>query len=129
MARLIGWSTTVVDGRPTHANALRFSQANKIIVGKPETVLDQLSFDHRTAIVLMTHNYNYDLAMLASLQNIGVPYIGLLGPAAKRDRLLNDLAEKGIHIDGSTPLIPRPEDVALPAPVEVLRRLSLGKFP
>jgi xanthine dehydrogenase accessory factor len=99
MARLIGWSTTVVDGRPTHANSLRFAQANKIIVGKPETVLAQLSIDNRTAIVLMTHNYNYDLAMLASLENIGVPYIGLLGPAAKRDRLLNDLAENGIHFD------------------------------
>ena len=37
--------------------------------------------------------------------------------------------EKGIHIDGQTPLIPRPSEVSLPAPVEVLRRLSLGKFP
>ncbi len=99
MARLIGWSTNVVDGRPTHANTVRFGQANKIIVGKPETVIDQLTFDNRTAIVLMTHNYNYDLAMLGCLVNAGIPYIGLLGPAAKRDRLLNDLAEKGVHFD------------------------------
>jgi beta-1,4-mannosyl-glycoprotein beta-1,4-N-acetylglucosaminyltransferase len=45
------------------------------------------------------------------------------------EQTYNYWIEKGIHIDGSTPLIPRPEDVALPAPVEVLRRLSLGKFP
>lgn len=99
MARLIGWSTTVVDGRPTHANTLRFGQANKVIVGKPETVIAQLAFDHRTAIVLMTHNYNYDLAMLGCLINAGLPYIGLLGPAAKRDRLLNDLAVSDLHFD------------------------------
>jgi beta-1,4-mannosyl-glycoprotein beta-1,4-N-acetylglucosaminyltransferase len=37
--------------------------------------------------------------------------------------------EKGIHIDGQTPLILRPSEVPLPAPVEVLRRLGLGKFP
>lgn len=97
MARLIGWSTTVVDGRPTHANTLRFAQANRIIVGKPEEVLRQLSFDDRTAIVLMTHNYNYDLAMLSGLNNYSLSYIGLLGPAAKRDRLLNDLAKEGVH--------------------------------
>ncbi|WP_439506134.1 XdhC family protein [Sediminibacterium sp.] len=99
MARLIGWSTTVVDGRPTHANTLRFGQASKVIVGKPETVFSQLSFDNRTAMVLMTHNYNYDLAMLTCLANIDIPYIGLLGPTAKRDRLLSELAENGVHFD------------------------------
>ena len=37
--------------------------------------------------------------------------------------------EGGVHIDGQTQLIPRPPEVPLPAPVEVLRRLNLGKFP
>jgi beta-1,4-mannosyl-glycoprotein beta-1,4-N-acetylglucosaminyltransferase len=37
--------------------------------------------------------------------------------------------EQGIHTDGKTPLIPRPSEVPLPAPVEVLRRLGLGTFP
>jgi xanthine/CO dehydrogenase XdhC/CoxF family maturation factor len=97
MARLIGWSTTVVDGRPTHANTLRFGLANKIVVGKPEEVIRQLHFDQRTAIVLMTHNYNYDLGMLAGLIHRKLTYIGLLGPAAKRERLFNDLTAAGLH--------------------------------
>jgi beta-1,4-mannosyl-glycoprotein beta-1,4-N-acetylglucosaminyltransferase len=37
--------------------------------------------------------------------------------------------KNGIHIDGKTSLTPRPVEVPLPAPVEVLQRLSLGKFP
>jgi len=37
--------------------------------------------------------------------------------------------EKGLHTDGKTPLIPRPEEVPLPAPIEVLKRLNLGRFP
>lgn len=37
--------------------------------------------------------------------------------------------EKGIWPDGKTSLIPRPPEVPLPAPVEVLQRLNLGKFP
>ena len=36
--------------------------------------------------------------------------------------------EGGVHIDGQTQLIPRPPEVSLPAPVEVLRRLNLGTF-
>ena len=35
----------------------------------------------------------------------------------------------GIHTDGQTPLQKRPDEVPLPAPVEVLRRLKLGTFP
>jgi Glycosyltransferase family 17 len=37
--------------------------------------------------------------------------------------------EQGIHTDGHTPLVKRPPEVPLPAPVEVLRRLGLGTFP
>ena len=37
--------------------------------------------------------------------------------------------EKGIWPDGHTPLIRRPPEAPLPAPVEVLQRLNLGKFP
>jgi beta-1,4-mannosyl-glycoprotein beta-1,4-N-acetylglucosaminyltransferase len=39
------------------------------------------------------------------------------------------LIENGIHTDGKTTLVRRPAEVPLPAPVEVLRRLNLGKFP
>jgi beta-1,4-mannosyl-glycoprotein beta-1,4-N-acetylglucosaminyltransferase len=42
--------------------------------------------------------------------------------------LLREMIESGMHTDGQTQLIPRPPEVPLPAPVEVLRRLNLGKF-
>lgn len=41
----------------------------------------------------------------------------------------DDLITRGIHTDGETPLVPRPDSVPLPAPIEVLRRLNLGRFP
>ena len=42
--------------------------------------------------------------------------------------LLQEMIESGMHTDGQTQLIPRPPEVSLPAPVEVLRRLNLGNF-
>jgi beta-1,4-mannosyl-glycoprotein beta-1,4-N-acetylglucosaminyltransferase len=36
--------------------------------------------------------------------------------------------ERGVWLDGKTELTPRPPEVPLPAPVEVLRKLNLGKF-
>lgn len=97
MAALLGWEVTLVDGRATHANLQRFGTVQRLLVGKPGVIFPELQFDYRTAIVLMTHNYNYDTELLGLLRAHEIPYIGLLGPAAKRDRMLQELSEKGIH--------------------------------
>ena len=49
----------------------------------------------------MTHNYNYDLALLKELAATEFAYIGLLGPSQKRDRLLADLSDAGTHFSES----------------------------
>jgi beta-1,4-mannosyl-glycoprotein beta-1,4-N-acetylglucosaminyltransferase len=49
--------------------------------------------------------------------------------AAQTPELFKQLIEEGVHTDGKTPLMRRPDVVPLPAPVEVLRRLNLGTFP
>ena len=96
MAAIIGWDIAIVDGRITHANTQRFPSIKQIHVGKPAEVISQLCIDHRTALVLMTHNYNYDLSMLELLQGKPFGYLGLLGPAAKRERMFDELKQKGI---------------------------------
>jgi len=97
IAGIIGWPVTVVDGRASHASVQRFPAAEKILVGKPDDVIGKILFDERTAVVLMTHNYNYDIAMLPLLMEKKVAYIGMLGPASKRNRMLHELEQKGIH--------------------------------
>ena len=98
MANTLGWEPSVIDGRPTHAKRERFVSACQILVSKPEKVLEQLVIDEQTVFVLMTHNYNYDLAMLKALVNTSVSYIGLLGPKKKLDRMLGDLKSEGITL-------------------------------
>jgi xanthine/CO dehydrogenase XdhC/CoxF family maturation factor len=97
MAQLLGWNTSLIDGRLTHANTQRFPEANEIIVGKPNEVLEKLVFDYRTALVLMTHNYQYDLVMLEGLLTMNLSYIGLLGPSGKRTRILSEIQERGLN--------------------------------
>lgn len=96
MAAIVGWDITMVDGRITHANAQRFPSVKQILVGKPQELISQINIDDRTALVLMTHNYNYDLSMLELLQGKPFGYIGLLGPASKRERMFDELKHKGI---------------------------------
>ena len=91
IAYLLGWEVTVVDGRPTHASAERFPNANQVVVAKPDQVLSQVNIDEQTAFVLMTHNYNYDLDLLNLLLDTNAPYIGTLGPRKKLTRMLDEL--------------------------------------
>lgn len=102
MAHIAGWQTTVVDGRPGHANRQRFPDAGRIITGKPPAVLAQLTADTQTAFVLMTHNYQYDVAMLEGLLPEDAGYIGVLGPGRKLERMLQELEEKGLVVDDAT---------------------------
>jgi xanthine dehydrogenase accessory factor len=98
MASLLGWHTTVVDGRPGYASAIRFPEATQLLTAKPAQVLSQVRTDPYTAVLLMTHNYNYDLALLAQLLPLALPYIGVLGPAKKLQRMLGELAENGVTV-------------------------------
>ncbi|WP_293295094.1 XdhC/CoxI family protein [Allomuricauda sp.] len=98
-ADLLGWKVTVIDGRPTHANKERFMGTCQVIVAKPEQTLQNIGIDERTCFVLMSHNYNYDLSVLKLLLgNPVIPYIGILGPLKKYERMLNELADEGIEV-------------------------------
>jgi len=98
-AELLGWKVTVTDGRPTHANKERFIGSCQVIVTKPEETLENIKIDNRTCFVLMSHNYNYDLSVLKLLLgNPETPYIGILGPLKKYERMLNELADDGIEV-------------------------------
>jgi xanthine dehydrogenase accessory factor len=98
MATILGWQTTLVDGRSTHATKRRFPTVHQLIVGKPEEAIKQIEIDDRTVFVLMTHNYNYDLAMLELLLKNRCTYIGTLGPKKRLQRMIKELEERGMNI-------------------------------
>ena len=95
MAEILGWETTVIDGRPAYAKKERFVPSCQVLVSKPENVISQIEIDNRTVFVLMTHNYNYDMAMLQQLLIKNVIYVGMLGPKKKLDRILGELRDQG----------------------------------
>ena len=94
----LGWDVRVVDGRNTHARPERFAAACQVLVSHPEKVLEQLPMDERTVFVMMTHNYNYDKAMLRALLPSVTPYIGMLGPKKKLIRMIDELNQEGMTI-------------------------------
>ena len=102
LARLageLGWETIVLDARPTAAAAARFAGLGRFAGVAPRQLAEAVAIDPWTAAVVLTHNYLDDLAWLAALLPTPAPYVGLLGPATRRDRLLADLAQQGLVLD------------------------------
>ncbi len=99
MAEMLGWQSTVLDGRPMYASRERFPMPTcQVFHSKAEQILDRVQIDARTVFVLMSHNYNYDLAVLKVLLQHPLTYIGVLGPHKKMNMMMADLAESGIHL-------------------------------
>lgn len=98
MSEIAGWKTTVIDGRPAYAKKERFVASCQVLLSRPEDVLGQVNIDEQTVFVLMTHNYNYDIAMLRALLKTEVTYIGMLGSRNKINRMLNELRYEGTNL-------------------------------
>ena len=91
-AHLLGWQITVIDHRAALISAERFTQAHRICL-RPEQ-LNAQSLDDYAAAVIMSHQLTADAHYLRALAHTHIPYIGLLGPAARRQRLFDELGEQ-----------------------------------
>lgn len=95
MAEWMGWKTILIDGRPHYANVQRFARC-QVMIAAPENIFFDKVINNRSACLLMSHNYHYDKAMLRQLSKYPVPYIGMLGPKKKKERMLHELKAEGI---------------------------------
>ena len=95
-ARALGWEVTLVDLQGLAATAERFAGVERVLGGPVRGLADRLLLAPRAAAVVMTHRYLDDLALLEELLPLPFGYLGLLGPRARRERLLDDLAARGV---------------------------------
>lgn len=100
LAATLGWQVTVVDYRESYVKAERFPGACRVLQILPEELDAKLTLDAFAAAVLMTHRFEYDERYLRRLSSTQVSYIGLLGPVARRDLLLEALGPDADGIAG-----------------------------
>jgi xanthine dehydrogenase accessory factor len=96
LARAVGAKVIVVDASPGHATRTRFPAADRLIVAQPQAAAQALGLDGNSLAVVMNHNYRQDLAALEALLPTPIPYLGVLGPKRRTERMLADLAAKGV---------------------------------
>ncbi|HET9472512.1 MAG TPA: XdhC family protein [Steroidobacteraceae bacterium] len=93
LAAFLGWRVTVVDHRPAYLDAARFPANTRLVETPAAEIAEAVTLDDYSAAIVMSHHLESDLQYLRALAASAVPYVGLLGPAARREKLLGDLGE------------------------------------
>jgi xanthine dehydrogenase accessory factor len=133
IADQLGWRVTICDHREEllrrHADG-----AERVICARPTAALGAVNVQGFDACIVMTHTAANDLEALTALAGCTVPFIGLLGPAERRDELMREIdpavcaalqarlhAPVGIRLGGHGP-----EVLALSICSELQRFLAAG---
>lgn len=114
LARQLGWLVTVTDDCAAKAIPARFPAADQVLRIKAEEAAASLQPGPFSAALLLSHNYDYDRKVLQGLLQFDLPYIGILGPKSRFQRLDEELAGRlsarasvygpvGLDIGGTTP--------------------------
>jgi xanthine dehydrogenase accessory factor len=96
LAKTLGFRTVVIDGRPRFATKERFPDVDDLRIGVPSELVQQVPLIPTTALVLVAHDYKYDLPVLKHALGTPVGYIGLLGSTRRGAAILNLLREDGV---------------------------------
>src|SRR5262249_50719447 len=95
LARVLGYRTVVIDGQPRFATRARCHRGDGLKFGIPSALVGQYPRAPSTALVLMAHDYKYDVRVLHKALATDVGYIGMLGSTRRGAAILKLLAEEG----------------------------------
>jgi xanthine dehydrogenase accessory factor len=95
LAAPLGVRASVIDARERYASPERFPDAHELHVGIPSERVAALRPGAQTAVVLVAHDYKFDLPVLRVALRSEAGYIGLLGSRRRGAAILGALREEG----------------------------------
>jgi xanthine/CO dehydrogenase XdhC/CoxF family maturation factor len=101
LAKTLGWNVSVTDECVAHIAPIFFPTADKLSLCQREFIERDFDITPYTACVLMSHNYEYDRDVLKKLLKSNAPYIGILGPRKRFDKMQKEFNEAGLILSES----------------------------
>ena len=123
LSTALGWQTTLVDHDPLQLQAPDLPPGLRTLCTEPERLHQSLPLDGHTAVVVMTHNLERDIAWLAALRDAPVAYVGSLGSRERvsRMRRASELAGLRLHAPAGLDIgSETPEEIALAVAAEIM---------
>lgn len=97
LGRQLGYKIVLVDHRQSAANVRNFPQADELIVAEAEDLAQNVVFSDKTFVLIKTHNYLKDKAILKTSLKSLARYVGQMGPKERTRDLLKELEEEGME--------------------------------
>jgi xanthine/CO dehydrogenase XdhC/CoxF family maturation factor len=82
----LGWAVRIVDARVAFLNAERFPDCD-LLLARAEDFEAELKVTSRTFALLMNHHLERDTACLEWILRQDVPYVGVLGPKSRFEKM------------------------------------------
>jgi xanthine dehydrogenase accessory factor len=91
LARELGFETVVIDGRASFATPERFPDVDRLVIGWPDEVADEIGLGPNDAVAVLTHDVKFDEPAIVEALRRGCRYVGAVGSrktqADRRQRL------------------------------------------
>ncbi|HEY0931098.1 MAG TPA: XdhC family protein [Gemmatimonas sp.] len=105
IASTMGWTVSVLDHRPALLESLTLpagvTRRGVSAVDGPRGALESLPHDSRTAVALLTHIFDVDVAWLKAALPLPLSYVGVLGSRTRGSQLMeraeSELQESGLE--------------------------------
>jgi xanthine dehydrogenase accessory factor len=92
LARELGFESVVIDGRASFATPERFPDVDRLVVGWPDEVADEIGLGPNDAVAVLTHDVKFDEPAIIEALRRGCRYVGAVGSRKtqgdRRERLL-----------------------------------------
>ena len=92
LAKELGYETVVIDGRAAFATEARFPDVDRLLVGWPDELADEIGLGPADAVAVLTHDVKFDEPAIVEALARGCRYVGAVGSrktqADRRARLL-----------------------------------------
>jgi len=98
MAKALGWNVSITDECVAHLAPAFFPTADQLSLCHRDFIDREFHITAYTACVLMSHNYEYDRDVLRKIIKTPCPYIGILGPRKRFDKMVEEFAIEGIQL-------------------------------
>ena len=118
----LDWEVQIIDHRPAFARADRFPSNCTVTRSRPDHLAQSVDLTEVDAVVIMSHHLENDSNYLRQVSAHEIPYVGVLGPRARRDRLREMANCRDIEVHGPVGLdigAELPEAIALSVVAEI----------
>jgi xanthine dehydrogenase accessory factor len=99
LARELGFETVVVDGRAAFATPERFPDVDRLVVGWPDEVADEIGLGPNDAVAVLSHDVKFDEPAIVEALRRGCRYVGAVGSRKTQGDRRERLRDAGVSDD------------------------------